>query len=105
MKLRLRELRQKRKLTQNQLAAYIGCTVGSYSKFETGDREPSIQILEKLADYYRVSVDYLIGRDTDAYDGLSDDEKKLVEMFRQTPEFVSKGISTFVEELNSYLNK
>ena len=63
MNLRLRELRIVRNIKQQELARVIGCSPGAYSKYDLGDREPSIDILSKIADYYEVSLDYLVGRD------------------------------------------
>lgn len=59
---KLKELRSIAKITQKELADYLGITVAAYSLYERGDREPNITILKKLADYYEVSVDYLMDR-------------------------------------------
>ena len=84
MQLRLKEIRLKRKLTQKKLAEVIGCSVGAYSKYEVGDREPPLDVLCKLADYYDISVDYLIGREVSSMDGLSRSEIILVEKYRRS---------------------
>ena len=82
--MRLREIRLKRNLTQKKLSEVIGCSVGAYSKYEVGDREPPLDVLCKLADYYDVSVDYLIGREVSSMDGLSKSEIILVEKYRRS---------------------
>ena len=84
MQLRLKEIRLKRNLTQKKLSEVIGCSVGAYSKYEVGDREPPLDVLCKLADYYDVSVDYLIGREVSSMDGLSKSEIILVEKYRRS---------------------
>ena len=59
---RLRDLREDADLSQTQLAAHLGMSQTGYSKYETGENDISTQILLKLADFYNVSVDYLLGR-------------------------------------------
>lgn len=58
-------LRDKRGLTQEDLAAKIGISRASLSHYEKGRREPDYTILTKLADYFQVSIDYLLGRTDD----------------------------------------
>lgn len=62
MKDRLKELRLERKLSQKQVAEYLGISTRAYSHYEIGDREPSILLLVKLCDLFEVTADYLIGR-------------------------------------------
>lgn len=66
MKDRLKELRLERKLSQKQVAEYLGISTRAYSHYEIGDREPSISLLVKLCDLFEVTADYMIGR-TDNY--------------------------------------
>nr|DAF74066.1 MAG TPA: helix-turn-helix XRE-family like protein [Caudoviricetes sp.] len=49
-------------MLQRDVAEIIGCTQTIYSRYESGDREPSLTTLVKLADFYNVSLDYLVGR-------------------------------------------
>lgn len=106
MDCRLREIRRSRRLTQKVLAEQIGCSVGAYSKYETGDREPPLDILNKLADFYGVSVDYLVGREASEIGTLTESEKELVEVFRRSSEFVRDSVLGLMELLeNNYQNK
>lgn len=57
----IRELREDHNLKQIEVAKIVGMSQQQYSKYENGDSEPSISIIIKLADYYSVSVDYLLG--------------------------------------------
>lgn len=59
---RLKECRKIKKVTQREVAEYLGMTVNAYQKYELSTREPNIAKLNALADYFGVSVDYLIGR-------------------------------------------
>lgn len=61
--MRLKELRKERKMLQRQVAEAINCSQAVYSRYENGEREPSKEILAALADFYSVSVDYLLGRE------------------------------------------
>ena len=60
---RIRELREDRDLTLTALADYLGVRQTTYSKYELGRIEVPVEVLIKLADYYRVSLDYLVGRE------------------------------------------
>jgi len=60
--MRLKELRKAKGMTQNEVAKVIGYSSLSYARYEKGERKPDINTLCKLADYFEVSVDYLIGR-------------------------------------------
>jgi transcriptional regulator with XRE-family HTH domain len=59
---RLKELRKKKGLSQLRLATELNTTQNTISRYETGEREPGIDELIKIADYFNISVDYLIGR-------------------------------------------
>ena len=59
---RMKALRKSRGLRQAAAGELIGLSYMSYRRYETGEREPSVSSLWKIADFYGVSVDYLIGR-------------------------------------------
>lgn len=59
---RLAELRKEKGLYQKDVAQLLGIERTTYSRYETGDTQPSHENLVKLADFYDVSVDYLLGR-------------------------------------------
>lgn len=59
---RIKELRKKKEINQKDLGDVIGVAANSISQYESGSREPSIEILNKLADFFNVSIDYLLGR-------------------------------------------
>ncbi len=62
MKLRIRDLREDADLTQKKVADYLRCDQSLYSKYEREERAIPVELLDKLADFYGVSVDYLLGR-------------------------------------------
>lgn len=63
--LRLKELRKTNNLTLEQLGKNIGSTKATMSNYETGQKKPSLDMVIKIADYFQVSIDYLVGRTDD----------------------------------------
>ena len=59
---RLREIREDKDLLQKEVAQYLGIKQQQYSEYELGSVLISIEKLNKLADFYNVSIDYLVGR-------------------------------------------
>ena len=59
---RLRELRQNQSVTQVQISVSIGITTRQYQRLEAGSAKPSLDTLIALADYFNISIDYLVGR-------------------------------------------
>ena len=62
MKLRIRDMREDKDLTQQKIADILLCDQSLYSKYERGEREIPLALLVKLADFYDTSLDYLVGR-------------------------------------------
>lgn len=60
---RLEDLRIDHDLTQQAVADILGCKREVYRRYEKGTRTIPIDFLMKLADYYHVSIDYIVGRD------------------------------------------
>ena len=61
MDLRIRDLREDKDLKQAAVAAYLLCDQSLYSKYERGERELPLRLAVRLAEFYGVSVDYLVG--------------------------------------------
>ena len=68
---RIRDLREERDLKQQDLADYLNCSQVCYSRYENGQRDIPLETISKIADFYNVSVDYLLNR-TDCPDMISD---------------------------------
>ncbi len=60
--MRLKEIRKAKGISQLKLALEMNTSQNTISRYETGEREPGINELIKLADYFNVSVDYLLER-------------------------------------------
>lgn len=60
---RIRDLREDHDKTQKVVAEYLNMQVTVYQRYERGERELPLWAAIKLADYYHVSLDYLVGRE------------------------------------------
>ena len=63
MTFKIKEARQRAKLTQKELALRIGVSAGTLSDYENGNHDPKSDYLSKIADECGVTVDFLLGRD------------------------------------------
>ncbi len=61
MRLRIRDIREDKDLTQGKVAEYLLCDQSLYSKYERGERPIPLEAIVKLAEFYGTSVDYLVG--------------------------------------------
>lgn len=92
--IRLRELRQRSGLKQSELAALLNVKDNTYSQYENEKRQLGYEDLRKLSDYYRVSIDFLLGHDTPASPpvssfALTPHEQALIEAYRNHPALCS----------------
>ncbi len=81
----LKTLRKQTKKTQIEVAKYLNIDQTTYSGYETGKSNPSLETMEKMADFYSVSLDYLCGRPNANLiftDSLSPNKKQLVNMIK-----------------------
>jgi transcriptional regulator with XRE-family HTH domain len=59
---RIKKLRNSKGITQKQISEYLGVQCATYQRFEYGNRRPSLDTLILIADFFQVSIDYLVGR-------------------------------------------
>ena len=59
---RIRDLREDKDMSQTAMATILGMSQTGYSKYETGENDIPTAVLIKLADFYKTSTDYLLGR-------------------------------------------
>lgn len=62
---RLETLKSEKHVMQKDIASSLGISLRTYQRYEYGEREPSMSTLISLADYFDVSLDYLVGRSDD----------------------------------------
>lgn len=72
---RIRDLRNRKRLSQTELAKLLHVSQQTVTKWETGKSEPSGSAINSIADYFNVSADWLLGRPTDSNDNLTENQK------------------------------
>lgn len=77
---RLKELRTARELRQSDMANYLKIDRTTYVKYENGASEPPLATLIQIAEYFNVSVDYIVGKNNV---NLPENEMTLLKIFRQ----------------------
>ena len=82
----IKEIRVRKNLTQLQVANALGVSSVVYSRYETGNRQPSVDALIWLADLFGVTVDYLLGRQEVEDSTLSEYEIQLLVASRNADE-------------------
>lgn len=82
--MKLKELRKENKKTQQEVADYLNIAQATYGRYETDSITPPIETLCKLADFYGVSLDFLVNREyANEFGYMSSEEKLLVSSFRK----------------------
>ena len=84
--MKLKEIRMSRHLKMQDVADYLCCLPSVYSRYESGKREPSLDVLLKLSKLYHVSVDYLIGNDEVADTSITKEEASVILAMREADE-------------------
>ncbi len=117
---KLKSLRQSKNLTQSEAANLLDISLSSYQKYERDKNSitPSLEALVKLADFYHVTTDYLLGRETgepENIDRLASEfnmtalEKKILDNYLSLPkhmrtnlmEFLHKSVQEVQQEANN----
>lgn len=80
---KLKELRIERNITQKEIADYLECSPNVYSRYEIGARNPSYEILIRIADFYNVSTDYLLEHKAAEHFSLIDKEYEFIKHYRK----------------------
>lgn len=98
--MRLKQLRHNKELSQQQLSDLIGMNRATYARYETNDNQADYETLLKLADYFEVSVDFLLGRtaNPDPIDKLSNIEIFNVAYFEVQKEKLSEQEAAHLKE-------
>ncbi len=83
MEIMLKKLRQETNLNQKDYGKLFNLTQGTYSNYENGITQPDLKLLVEIADYHKVSLDYLVGRPfANDYGYMTTEEKELLNNFR-----------------------
>ena len=96
----LKILRKQAGLTQGEVAKLINVNQRTYSGYETKFSEPNIETLIKLADYYNVSLDYLVGREfTNDVAYLTGPQKNLIKIISKFDDLLCLKAEAYLEGL------
>ncbi len=101
---RMRELRSRRKNTQEQLAGHLGITTQAVSKWERGEGFPDIAMLPSIASFYNVSIDYLLGVDRIARQQKLEEYEQKSKMLCSA-ENVTKRVALWTEAYREFPNE
>lgn len=89
--IRITELRKQAGMSQFQLAKVLDIATSTLGMYETGKREPSLKVLNRIASYFNVSTDYLLGRPEKKIDTTNSD--KIEDMLDSAMTFDGKPLS------------
>lgn len=106
----LKELRLKRQLTSEQLCERLGIKGSSYRNYERNDRKPDYDTLVKLADFYGVSTDYILGRPNakapkDPFDEIETIDEMEKDLIKEWLNLDEKSRKSFLDVLRKIVIK
>lgn len=85
---RLRELRMSKGLSQGDLASKLGVSKSRISMYEVGSRQPDFEMLEKIADYFNVDIDYLLGKENVSTYVMTPEQKEVIDAICENAELL-----------------
>lgn len=95
---RLRELRKNKGLKQRELGKLLSLSGVAISLYETGKRQPDTETLRKLANFFGVSTDYLLGETDDPNPSKSEDVSILTEKdLEKMPSLIRESVISYIE--------
>lgn len=99
--MRLKEIRKSKNISQEQAANALGISVRAYQNYEYEQREPNIEMINKLADFYGVTTDYLLGREPlqNPLAVCEKDEAAVIEKYLSLPSETRKCTLNFLRQL------
>lgn len=77
----IKSLRKAKKITQKQLGDVLGVAESTISMYESGNRQPDVDTMRKIADYFNVTIDYLIGGENISSSDKDELDKKIIKIF------------------------
>lgn len=105
--IKLKELRQRNNYTVAQLCDLLSMSTNTYAKYEREERDVSTNTLNRFADFYGVTTDYLLGRETGEPDtidtlaaefNMSELEKKILDNYLSLPDDMRGDLMDFLEK-------
>ena len=103
--LRLKELREQRRLNQEGMALQLNVSQSTISAYEVGERTPDLETLIAIANFFNVSIDYLVGRSdikqSIKRSDLTPDELKHLHAYRQIKSLDREKVKAYLDGLLS----
>lgn len=97
---RIKLLREEENISRENLADYLNISYAALSKYETNSRFPDKNTLNKFADYFNVSIDYLMGRtDIKKFEDLPKEVQEITNLFAGVDELKAKRLKELLKEL------
>lgn len=85
----LKKLRETKNISQLELTQSLGISKSTIGMYELGKRMPNDKILKKIADYFSVSIDFLLGFESKKNLSLTDKEESIITKYREQPQMQS----------------
>ncbi len=96
--MRLKEIRQTKRITQIEVAEKLGISYATYSGYETNTHKPTPEMLCKLTDFFNVTTDYILGRTSDCLLGNSYIPKsEIQELYNQLDDGSKKLVKSYIQ--------
>ena len=92
--IRIKNLRLKKGMLQKDLAEALKCTAVSVSRYETGERDPDVNTINRLCDIFGCTADYLLGRSDRPEPELTPEEEQLLAAWAAAPAEIRAIIDT-----------
>ena len=97
---RIRELRNAKNLTQEELGKILNVSARSIGFYESGDRDPDTKSLNKLADYFGVTIDYIIGRSDNRDDGSQSQDHNNTDTNQKNTQYIVDNLERLAKLLD-----
>ncbi|WP_281885359.1 helix-turn-helix domain-containing protein [Paenibacillus sp. YYML68] len=94
---RIALLREKHAMTQGDLSSKLGITRASLSHYENNRRAPDFETIDKIANFFKVSVDYLLGRTDDPHQVLDDEVREFVDSLELSDDNIMEKFSLTID--------
>jgi transcriptional regulator with XRE-family HTH domain len=94
---RIAQLREKHSLTQEDLSNKLGITRASLSHYENNRREPDYNTIVNIANFFKVSIDYLMGRTDEIHNYLDEDVREFVDSLELSEENILEKFALTID--------
>jgi transcriptional regulator with XRE-family HTH domain len=101
----IKRLREEKGILQKEIANEVGLGISHYSKIENGQREASVELLDKLAKYYGITIDQIVHMNNEVPKDITLEDKTATEQARLIAELDEKDKSIVFGMIETMLTK